>query len=191
MKLIQPAMARYGPNGIGVALSRPLAASHSEPTTAPTSEDSRSVGSTPASPVQAPISPFVPHELTAEQVEETIEDFVRCAALAQEAGYDGIEVMGSEGYLINQFLVERTNRRNDDWGGTPEKRRRFAACCQHMRHALAVHYRRAVNARFRKPCKHHRNFFHVVRNEIQQLHLPLLLPFEILICYLQSIFKLY
>ena len=77
------------------------------------------------SPVQAPISPFVPHELTAEQVEGTIEDFVRCAALAQEAGYDGIEVMGSEGYLINEFIAARTNHRTDEWGGSYEKRMRF------------------------------------------------------------------
>jgi 2,4-dienoyl-CoA reductase (NADPH2) len=59
-------------------------------------------------------------------VEDTIEDFVRCALLAREAGYDGVEIMGSEGYLLNQFLAPRTNQRTDAWGGTAEKRRRFA-----------------------------------------------------------------
>ncbi|WP_444546435.1 oxidoreductase, partial [Candidatus Mycobacterium methanotrophicum] len=58
-------------------------------------------------------------------MQSTIDDFVRCAQLARDAGYDGVEIMGSEGYLINQFLAPRTNKRNDAWGGTPEKRRRF------------------------------------------------------------------
>ncbi len=78
------------------------------------------------SKIKSPITPFTPSELSSRAVESTIGDFVSSAKLAQDAGYDGIEIMGSEGYLINQFLVERTNKRNDDWGGTPEKRRRFA-----------------------------------------------------------------
>ncbi len=67
--------------------------------------------------LKAPISPFTPHELSGRGVERQIAAFVRCAALAQEAGYDGVEVMGSEGYFINEFLVPRTNRRTDRWGG--------------------------------------------------------------------------
>ncbi|MEZ0092028.1 FAD-dependent oxidoreductase [Streptacidiphilus sp. EB129] len=77
------------------------------------------------SPLQAPISPFVPHELTDEQVEQTVEDFVRCAALARQAGYDGVEIMGSEGYLINEFIAAPTNRRTDRWGGSYQNRMRF------------------------------------------------------------------
>lgn len=77
------------------------------------------------SKIKSPITPFTPSALSARGVEATINDFVASAKLAQDAGYDGIEVMGSEGYLINQFLVERTNRRTDDWGGSPAKRRRF------------------------------------------------------------------
>ena len=78
------------------------------------------------SPIQAPISPFVPRELSAADVERTIEDFVRCAELAREGGYDGVEIMGSEGYLINEFIVAHTNRRSDEWGGSYENRIRFA-----------------------------------------------------------------
>ncbi|MFJ8476165.1 FAD-dependent oxidoreductase [Kitasatospora sp. NPDC094011] len=77
------------------------------------------------SALQAPISPFVPNELTAEQVEQTVEDFVRCAELARRAGYDGVEIMGSEGYLINEFIVAGTNHRTDEWGGTYENRMRL------------------------------------------------------------------
>jgi 2,4-dienoyl-CoA reductase (NADPH2) len=77
------------------------------------------------SAVQAPINPFVPHALTTEEVEETISDFVRCARLAQYAGYDGVEIMGSEGYLINEFIASRTNQREDEWGGSYENRIRF------------------------------------------------------------------
>ncbi|MFF2073872.1 FAD-dependent oxidoreductase [Kitasatospora sp. NPDC058162] len=77
------------------------------------------------SALQAPISPFVPNELTAEQVEQTIEDFARCAELARRAGYDGVEIMGSEGYLINEFVVAATNHREDEWGGPYERRMRF------------------------------------------------------------------
>ncbi|MCC6594362.1 MAG: NADPH-dependent 2,4-dienoyl-CoA reductase [Xanthomonadales bacterium] len=78
-----------------------------------------------ASPVKSPITPFRPRELSRSGIENTIEDFVRTAAYAQEAGYDGVEVMGSEGYLINQFLVSRTNQRSDEWGGSHENRMRF------------------------------------------------------------------
>ncbi|CAN7330197.1 FAD-dependent oxidoreductase [Knoellia sp. LjRoot47] len=78
------------------------------------------------SAVKSPISKFRPRALSARGVERTISAFVRSARLAREAGYDGVEVMGSEGYLINQFLAPRTNQRTDAWGGTPEKRRRFA-----------------------------------------------------------------
>ncbi|MGW7006981.1 oxidoreductase [Streptomyces sp. NPDC054933] len=77
------------------------------------------------SAVQAPISPFVPHALTDDEVEETIEDFVRAAELARSAGYDGVEIMGSEGYLINEFIAGATNRRTDRWGGAYENRIRF------------------------------------------------------------------
>ncbi|WP_374471906.1 FAD-dependent oxidoreductase [Arenimonas sp.] len=79
-----------------------------------------------ASKVKAPISPLTPRALTAWGVERQIRAFVTTAKLARDAGYDGVEVMGSEGYLINQFLSARTNRRNDAWGGTPERRMRFA-----------------------------------------------------------------
>ncbi|GAA2299187.1 NADPH-dependent 2,4-dienoyl-CoA reductase [Streptomyces kunmingensis] len=77
------------------------------------------------SPIQAPISPFVPGELSDADVEQTIEDFARAAELAKAAGYDGVEVMGSEGYLINEFIVAHTNRRTDRWGGSYENRIRF------------------------------------------------------------------
>ena len=78
-----------------------------------------------ASSIKAPINPFRPRRLSARGVERTVDDFVRCALLARDAGYDGVEIMGSEGYLLNQFLAPRTNRRTDAWGGTPEKRRRL------------------------------------------------------------------
>lgn len=77
------------------------------------------------SPLQAPISPFAPRELTDEDIRATIDDFARCAALARDAGYDGVEIMASEGYLLNQFLAERTNMRTDDWGGSYSHRMRM------------------------------------------------------------------
>jgi 2,4-dienoyl-CoA reductase (NADPH2) len=77
------------------------------------------------SAIKSPITPFRPRALTEKGIEQTIEDFVRCSYLAQQAGYDGVEVMGSEGYLINQFLVTHTNKREDQWGGTFENRMRF------------------------------------------------------------------
>lgn len=77
------------------------------------------------SAIRSPISPFKPRALSARGVETQIAHFVRCATLAREAGYDGVEIMGSEGYLINEFLVERTNRRRDRWGGDYANRMRF------------------------------------------------------------------
>ena len=77
------------------------------------------------SPIQAPINFFEPREMTTDDIERTIEDYAKCAKLAQEAGYDGVEVMGSEGYLINQFIVKRTNHRTDEWGGAYENRMKF------------------------------------------------------------------
>ncbi|CAH5966630.1 NADPH-dependent 2,4-dienoyl-CoA reductase [Citrobacter koseri] len=78
------------------------------------------------SAIQAPINRFTPHELTHDEILQLIDDFARCAQLAREAGYDGVEVMGSEGYLINEFLTVRTNQRDDEWGGDYAKRMRFA-----------------------------------------------------------------
>ncbi|MFG2887237.1 FAD-dependent oxidoreductase [Streptomyces sp. NPDC048297] len=77
------------------------------------------------SALQAPISPFVPRPLTDADVERTIDDYARTARLARQAGYDGVEIMGSEGYLINEFIATRTNQRADRWGGSYENRMRF------------------------------------------------------------------
>jgi 2,4-dienoyl-CoA reductase (NADPH2) len=77
------------------------------------------------SALKSPISPFTPRELSARGIERQIRAFVRCAQLAREAGYDGVEVMGSEGYFINQFLVAATNQRRDGWGGAYENRMRL------------------------------------------------------------------
>lgn len=76
--------------------------------------------------IKSPITPFKPGKMSAKQVVGTIDDFAQAAELAKYAGYDGVEIMGSEGYLINQFLCERTNQRDDEWGGSPENRMRFA-----------------------------------------------------------------
>ena len=78
------------------------------------------------SPLQAPINPVKPKELDQAGIEQQIADFVRAAQLAQSAGYDGVEIMGSEGYLLNQFIALRTNHRTDDWGGSYENRIRLA-----------------------------------------------------------------
>lgn len=78
------------------------------------------------SAIQAPINRFAPQALTHEEILALIDDFARCAQLAREAGYDGVEIMGSEGYLINQFLASRTNQRDDQWGGDYSRRMRFA-----------------------------------------------------------------
>ncbi|KIC28474.1 NADPH-dependent 2,4-dienoyl-CoA reductase [Leisingera sp. ANG-M6] len=77
------------------------------------------------SPVKSPISPFPPHELEEDGIEKQIADIVNAARLAQEAGYDGVEIMGSEGYFLNQFLVTHTNKRSDRWGGSYENRMRL------------------------------------------------------------------
>jgi 2,4-dienoyl-CoA reductase (NADPH2) len=77
------------------------------------------------SSVRSPITPFKPRALTGWGVRRTIAAYVRCARLAQRAGYDGVEIMGSEGYLINQFVAPRTNHRDDEWGGSFENRIRF------------------------------------------------------------------
>jgi len=77
------------------------------------------------SPIKSPISPFKPRGLSAAGVERQIRAFARAASLAREAGYDGVEVMGSEGYLINEFIAARTNKRTDAWGGDFERRIRF------------------------------------------------------------------
>jgi 2,4-dienoyl-CoA reductase (NADPH2) len=77
------------------------------------------------SAIQAPINPFKPKELDEEGIEKQIQDFVTCATLAQTAEYDGVEIMGSEGYFINQFLVAHTNHRSDRWGGSYENRMRL------------------------------------------------------------------
>jgi 2,4-dienoyl-CoA reductase (NADPH2) len=77
------------------------------------------------SSIKAPINRFKPKELSNRGIMSTIRDFIRCAALAREAGYDGVEIMGSEGYLINQFIARKTNLRTDQWGGSFENRIRF------------------------------------------------------------------
>ena len=77
------------------------------------------------SAIKSPISMFKPRALSARGVERTIDHYARCAYLAQQAGYDGVEVMGSEGYLINEFLVNKTNKRTDEWGGEYANRMRL------------------------------------------------------------------
>ncbi len=77
------------------------------------------------SEVKSPITPWKPRALSGRGVRATIRDYARCAQLAQKAGYDGVEIMGSEGYLINEFIASRTNRRTDEWGGSYENRMRF------------------------------------------------------------------
>ncbi len=88
------------------------------------------------SPIKSGINPNAPRELAAAEIEQTIGDFVRAAVLAQSAGYDGVEVMASEGYLITQFLALRTNQRQDHWGGSLENRMRFA--CEIVRQTRAA-----------------------------------------------------
>ena len=78
-----------------------------------------------ASAIQAPINPFTPRALTSDEIEQQINDFVNTALQAQEAGYDGVEIMGSEGYFLNQFIAQRTNQRDDEWGGEYANRMRL------------------------------------------------------------------
>ncbi|GJC30377.1 NADPH-dependent 2,4-dienoyl-CoA reductase [Acinetobacter sp. KAM398] len=79
-----------------------------------------------ASPIKSPISPFKPRKMSERQILNTIEDYAKTASLAKMAGYDGVEIMGSEGYLLNQFLSRHVNQREDQWGGAIENRMRFA-----------------------------------------------------------------
>ena len=78
------------------------------------------------SAIKAPINAFTPKAVSSEEIEQQIEDFAYSAKLAQQAGYDGVEVMGSEGYFLNQFIVTRTNQRDDEWGGSYDNRTRLA-----------------------------------------------------------------
>lgn len=94
-----------------------------------------------ASNLKSPISPFKPKKLSSNGVKETIKDFVKAAVLAQKAGYDGVEIMGSEGYLINQFVAPKVNNRDDDWGGNPENRFRLPI-------EIVTQTREAVGANF-------------------------------------------
>lgn len=94
-------------------------------------------GGVSASAIPSPLSPHVPHELTSAEIEQLIEDYAACAKWARIAGYDGVEIMGSEGYLINQFLAPQTNQRQDQWGGSAPARQKFAlAIVQKVREAL-------------------------------------------------------
>jgi 2,4-dienoyl-CoA reductase (NADPH2) len=77
------------------------------------------------SALRAPINPATPHALTEDEIQQTIADYAQCAAMCQFANYDGVEIMGSEGYLINEFLAPQTNHRDDRWGGSLENRMRF------------------------------------------------------------------
>ncbi len=91
--------------------------------------------------IKSPISPFAPWRLSKRGIQNTIDDYVRAATLAKEAGYDGVEIMGSEGYLINEFLVKRTNKRDDEWGGSYENRMRLPVeIVKQTRHALGDHF---------------------------------------------------
>ena len=93
------------------------------------------------SKIKSPITPFKPFKLTQSGIQRTIRDFVNCAKLSKIAGYDGIEIMGSEGYLINQFIAKRTNKRTDGWGGDYENRMRLPV-------ALTAQIREAVGPNF-------------------------------------------
>ena len=93
------------------------------------------------SAIKSPLWPRVPREMTEDDIERTLADFVNCSLLAREAGYDGVEIMGSEGYLINQFLAPRTNQRSDRWGGSHANRMRFALeVVRRTREALGAHF---------------------------------------------------
>ena len=91
--------------------------------------------------IKSPISPFKPWELSKRGIKRTINDFVNCAALAKYAGYDGVEIMGSEGYLINQFIVKKTNKRSDSYGGNYENRIKFPLeIIKAVRKAVGEHF---------------------------------------------------
>lgn len=93
------------------------------------------------SAIQAPINPTKPHALSTEEVKQTIADFAQCAKLAQHAGYDGVEIMGSEGYLINEFIAARTNHRDDEWGGSYANRIRLPIeIVKRTREAVGEHF---------------------------------------------------
>jgi 2,4-dienoyl-CoA reductase (NADPH2) len=101
------------------------------------------------SPIRAPISPSTPREMSPGDVARTIEDFATAAALAREAGYHGVEIMGSEGYLINQFVAPRTNRREDEWGGSFENRIRLpidvlSACRRRVGRDFLIMFRLSI-----------------------------------------------
>ena len=78
------------------------------------------------SAIKAPINPYKPKEMTVSGIKSTIKSFAKSARLAEKAGYDGVEIMGSEGYLINEFMAPHTNKRNDQYGGSNDNRMRFA-----------------------------------------------------------------
>ena len=93
------------------------------------------------SPIQAPINQYVPRELSSDEIDHQINDFVKTALLAQEAGYDGVEIMGSEGYFLNQFIAQRTNQRQDEWGGHYENRIRLPIeVVRRVREAVGEHF---------------------------------------------------
>ena len=93
------------------------------------------------SAIQAPINKFTPKALTAEEIEKQIQDFVFTARQAQRAGYDGVEIMGSEGYFLNQFIAARTNQRDDEWGGSYENRIRLPIeVVRRVREAVGEHF---------------------------------------------------
>ncbi|MEN8851098.1 MAG: 2,4-dienoyl-CoA reductase FMN-binding domain-containing protein, partial [Glaciecola sp.] len=93
------------------------------------------------SPIQAPINQYVPRELSSAEIEGQINDFVKTALLAKEAGYDGVEIMGSEGYFLNQFIAQRTNQRDDEWGGEYTNRIRLPlAVVRRVREAVGEHF---------------------------------------------------
>ena len=93
------------------------------------------------SSIQAPINPFLPKAATEDEIEQQIADFVRTSVLAQKSGYDGVEIMGSEGYFLNQFLAARTNKRDDEWGGSYENRMRLPVeVVRRVREAVGEHF---------------------------------------------------
>lgn len=94
-----------------------------------------------ASKLKSPITPFTPKALSKKGIQKTIKQFANSARLAKKAGYDGVEIMGSEGYLINQFIVKRTNQRTDEWGGSYENRIRFPLeIIKAVRRAVGEHF---------------------------------------------------